>query len=107
MDNFLPELKELEQNEKKLQMIKELEENILTLKQKYSREYSNEINVLLHYIREKMEQNINMKNVVETYVNRYCNKNQQEEAREQLYNLLSAEIIQIIQTITRTNCIIN
>ena len=104
--NFFQELSIVETDQKQLESIDRLQQAFLDVRKSYSQEYKESLNHLLTNVKDKMKQNPGMVDAVNTYVSKFVPMNKQDVAKEELYNLLAAEMLQTMQTLQHASCVV-
>lgn len=105
-DNTLfHDLSTIEEDTKKLESIDRLQQAFRDVRQSYREEYRDSMTHVLGNIKKKMKKNHGMVEAVNDYVQRFVPGNRQE-ATEELYNLLAAEMLHTLQALQHTNCAI-
>lgn len=104
--NFFQELSIVETDQKQLESIDRLQQAFLDVRKSYSQEYKESLTHLLTNVKEKMKRNHGMVEAVDIYVSKFVPVNKQDAAKEELYDLLSAEMLQTLQTLQHATCMV-
>lgn len=96
----------LETDASKLEQIERFQSAFEELKANCAKEYSSTTHEVLTKIKNKMKANPYMKSAVESYVNTYVIESLRERAKESLYDMLSAEMVQTLQTLSHASCVV-
>lgn len=104
MNTLLNHLSTAEKDKDQLDSIARLESAFSEVKQRYSQEYSEHMKEAVTQVKNRMKQNSGMSSAVNAYVNKYAENYKKESAKEELYDMLSAELLETLQTLQHTNC---
>jgi hypothetical protein len=104
--SFFKDLTTVETDQKQLESIDRLQQAFLDVRKSYSQEYKESLNHLLTNVKDKMKRNPGMVDAVNTYVSKFVPVNKQDVAKEELYNLLAAEMLQTLQTLQHATCLV-
>ena len=105
-DDLFNKIGLIETDGKKLETIYQLQKAFEQVKSNYASEYNNTSNDILETVKSRMKKNPYMAKAIQTFVNRYVLSSLRESATEELYGMLSAEIVQTLQTLSHTSCVI-
>lgn len=103
-ETFFKDLNNIEEDSKKMESIDKLQEAFHEVRESYRTEYQQSLHHVLGNIKEKMSKNKGMVDAVNIYLSKYVAPEKQAPAREELLNMLSAEILQTMQTLQHTSC---
>lgn len=104
MEKLLKEIGTIEEDQKRLESIYQLEKAFNEVKASYSQEYNETLLNAMKEIKSKMKRNPKMKEAVNSFVNIYVHNNKKDEATEALYDMLAAEMLETLQTLSHTSC---
>jgi len=105
-NSLFKDLTTIETDQKQLESIERLQQAFIDVRRSYRQEYHDSLEHLLTNVKDKMKKNPGMVDAVATYIERFVDEEKHEEAREELYNILAAEMLQTIQTLQHTNCMV-
>jgi hypothetical protein len=89
----------------RLESIRHLEKAFNEVKESYSREYDQTLTNVIEQIKNRMKQNLKMRQAVDGFIQSYVsNENKKTEATEVLYGMLAAELAQTFQALSHTSC---
>lgn len=103
-NSFFQELATVETDKQQLESIDRLQQAFLDVRKSYSQEYKENLTHLLTNVKDKMKKNPGMVEAVDMYVRKFVPISDQDAAKEELYNLLSAEMLQTLQTLQHATC---
>jgi predicted Zn-dependent protease len=98
---------ELESERMNLEQINKLQEAFTEVKASYREHYAEDLNKLLTTFKSRMKNNDNISQVVNDYIDKYINSEHRQSAREELYNILGAEMLETFMTLSHTSCTIS
>ena len=98
---------QLESERMNLEQINKLQEAFSDVKASYREHYAEDLNRLLTTFKSKMKNNNNISRVVNEYINKYIDNEQRHNAREELYDILGAEMLETFMTLSHTSCTIS
>jgi len=104
MDKLFSQLNTIEQDQTRLESIRQLESAFNEVKASYSQEYDATLTNVIEHIKDKLKKNVKVRNAVEKYVYTYVRPEVMSEATEVLYGMLAAELAQTMQALTHTSC---
>lgn len=102
--HVLHQLQSLENDQRRLEEIKQLEDALQIAKKKYVKDYNNVSENLVGQVVQKLKNNIRVKSVVDNYIKSYVNPNSSEAAERELYNIMAAEFLEMLETLNHTSC---
>lgn len=103
-NNLLTKIELLENDSKKIETIEHLQHAFDKVRSSYSVEYNSLSNDVINTVKARMKQNPYMQRTVQYFVNNYVIDSLKEQATEELYNMLSAEVVLTFQTLSHTSC---
>jgi hypothetical protein len=103
-ENIFHDLTTIEADQKQLESIDRLQQAFADVRQNYRREYQDSLQHVLANVKNKMKSNEGMVEAVNIYVSRFVSADKEEEATEELYNLLAAEMLQTMHALQHTTC---
>lgn len=109
MSNIFAQLNTVENDEEQLRRIKQLEDAFASVRESYQHEHDDNLRKALNTVKSKIKKNKNMRHAVNKFVDKYVKDDIKEQGREDLYDLLSAEMLQTINTLQHaeyTDCTI-
>ena len=104
MDKLFSQLSTIEQDQTRLESIRQLESAFNEVKASYAQEYDATLTNVIEHIKDKLKKNAKVRNAVEKYVYTYVRPEAVDEAMEVLYGMLAAELAQTMQALTHTSC---
>lgn len=105
MENIFTDLSHIEEDSKHLENIRRLQRVFHDVQEKYRNDYTTSLNHSISYVEEKLKANPKMREAVNIFIDKYV-KDNKDNAREELYRMLSAEMLHVIQTMQHVSCII-
>ena len=102
--NLFQDLITIETDQKQLESIDRLQQAFADVRQNYRQEYTDSLTHLIDHVKMKMKRNEGIVEAVRLFVFKFVPVENHEEATEELYNLLAAEMLQTIQTLQHTTC---
>jgi uncharacterized protein YggL (DUF469 family) len=106
MENLFHKIYTIEEDEDKLNQINKLQAAFKEVKSSYVHEHDDNLREVINIIKNKLKVNKGMHDAVEGYIERYVKEEMKHEAREQLYDMLAAELLQTMQVLSHTSCAI-
>jgi 3-hydroxyacyl-CoA dehydrogenase len=93
----------MDEEERYLKKIEALQEAFSNIK----KEHDHHFHHILNTFKQKMKENPVIVENVESFVNNYVIAEYENEAREVLYGMLAAEMVDAIRTLSKTSCTIS
>lgn len=103
-ETFFQDLTIIETDQKQLESIDRLQKAFSDVRRSYRREYQDSLNHLLTNVKDKLKNNEGMVEAVEMYVSKFVSVEKRQNAEEELYNLLAAEILQTMHALQHASC---
>ena len=103
MDNIFNLVGQVEQEHHVLEEVNKIQESFDSIKNTYKSEYDQHLTDLLATFKGKMKNNATVSTAINTYVDKYVDdEGKKEQAREELYNILCAEMIDTFIALSHT-----
>jgi predicted phage gp36 major capsid-like protein len=103
MDIF-EQLSIVTEDQKKLESIEELQKAFNNARESCRRERNDTLRQAVDNIKEKMRKNTGVKKAVNVFISTYVPENKKADATEALYDMLSVEFLETLNTISHTSC---
>ena len=100
MNQLLKEISVMDEEALYLKKIESLQEAFSNIKQ----DHDNHLRHILNTFKQKMQDNPVIEENVESFVNNYVINEYQDEARDVLYSMLAAEMVDTFQTLSNSTC---
>jgi hypothetical protein len=104
MDDILRELSQIETTEHELHKIEALNETLSQFTEEVKKQNQNHLENITNIFNNKLKSNPNFRKVVTNYVNKYVNEDKRDEATEELFLILTGEILGMYRGITQAKC---
>lgn len=104
MDDLLKEITTIEQDQKQLENIEQLEKALNKVKAGYTQDYNQKLLHTIEQFKSQLKNNQKIRETVDKFVHDYVFPEKRAEARDFLYGILSAEMIQTLQALNHTSC---
>jgi len=105
-NTFFNDINIIENDSKKIECIDKLRQALHEVRKTYHSEYRQSLNHVLENIKSKMMHNKSMVDAVEMYVTKYVPTDKQPKAKDELYDMLAAEVLQTMHVVHQTSCTI-
>ena len=106
MSNLFSQLHTIESDEDKLRRIQELQDAFSSVKASYQHEHDDNLRQALDTIKTKIKRNSGMVHAVNKFSEDYIPQDRRERGKEELYDLLAAEMLQTMSALQHTECVI-
>jgi hypothetical protein len=104
MDNIITQLQQLESDQHRLEEIQKIEHMLKKVKSEFKKDYTEISAKVVDKFVDKLKHNKRIKNVVEDYIDAYVTPEFKKDATESLYEIMSAEYMEVIETLNHTSC---
>ena len=104
MDAILKELTQIETSEYELHKIQALNETLSQFSSEVKKQNQNHLEHITNTFNNKLKTNPNFQQVVNNYVDKFVKEDLKEQAREELFLILTGEMIEMFRCITQTKC---
>lgn len=106
MSNLFEHLGNIDHDHKQLQQIDELQQAFNKVKKGYEKDYILKLKGAIDEVKSRLKNNCGMHKAVEIYIQKYVIGTEEfkNNAREELYEILAAEMLQTFQTLSHTSC---
>ena len=107
MSELFNELTVIEQDQDRIDSINRLQQAFNEVKNGYQYEYNQSVSHMVGEIKSKMKMNTSMVRAVNSFVDKYVeNPSKKSAAKDEMYGILSAEMMSMLQALKHTTCII-
>ena len=107
MDNLFSDIGRLDSERLSLEQINRLQDAFNDVKKSYDYKYEEDLNSVIKSMRQRLQSNQMICDTVNNYIQKYVSSDKQDNAKEELYNILSAEMLQTLVALSHTSCIIS
>ena len=105
MDNIIKELTEIETCQEEIKKIESLNETLKQISNEVKKQNEEHIQKITNIFNDKLKSNPNYIKVVNNFIQKYVNEELEEEAREELFLILTGEVLSIFKGLTQTKFI--
>lgn len=102
MEDIIRELTEIETCQEEINKIDTLNETLKQISNEVKKQNEEHIQKITNIFNDKLKSNPNYIKVVNNFIEKYVNTNQQNDAREELFLILTGEVLSIFKGITQT-----
>ncbi len=105
MDNIIKELTEIETCQEEIKKIESLNETLKQISNEVKKQNEEHIQKITNIFNDKLKSNPNYIKVVNNFIQKYVHDELEEEAREELFLILTGEVLSIFKGLTQTKFI--
>lgn len=106
MDDLIKEFALLENNQYEIEKIQALNETLTQVSNDVKKQTDEHIKNITNIFNTKLKQNKNFNDVVNNYIDKYISDDRKEDAREELFLILTGEMLGIFKGLSQTKCCI-
>jgi hypothetical protein len=106
MDELIKEFALLEKNQYEIEKIQALNETLTQVSNDVRKQTDDHVKNITNIFNTKLKQNKNFNDVVNNYIDKYIPDDRKEEAREELFLILTGEMLGIFKGLSQTKCCI-
>ncbi len=105
MENIIKELTEIEICQEEIHKIEALNETLKQISHEVQKQNEEHLKTITNIFNDKLKSNPNYIKVVDNFIQKYIQEELQKDAREELFLILTGEVLSIFKGITQTKFI--
>ena len=104
MENILKEIAQIDTEKEDLHKLELLNETISQVSQNVKKQNDEHLKNITSIFAEKIKNNPGYNKVVTDFVNKYVNDDKKEDATNELFLILTGELLSVFKGLNQTNC---
>ena len=104
MDGILKELSQIETTEYELHKIQALHDTLEQVSSEVKKQNQNHLEHITNTFNNKLKTNPNFQQVVNNYVDKFVKEDMKDQAKEELFLILTGEMMGMFRGITQSKC---
>jgi len=104
MNNILKEISQIDSGEEELHKLQLLNETILQVSHNVKKQNEEHLKNITSIFEEKIKNNIGYNKVVNDFINKYVNEDKKEAAKDELFLILTGELLSVFKGLNQSNC---
>jgi len=104
MDNILKEIAQIDSAEEDLHKLELLNETISQVSQNVKKQNEEHLQNITSLFTEKIKNNPGYNKVVTNFIDKYVTEDKKEEAKNELFLILTGELLSVFKGLNQSNC---